>query len=382
MAAVWFKSGWSWVQTLLLFSVLSHLLIVHASIASPPVVTWLNTPWAAPPLIVEIIEFVAHGNRTAVFPFVSWLLSKKLVGVDETAHATEAEIFKIVLEERGGVVEKDPVTDSLLKLSISLHNHAPAVQAHYQFYTDTVAHQFEDRVEKGEVKKFDSECDVWVDWYGTQFCSWTGFHESLGSPMNREDAASSDFHPRTEGPKPSILSVDHVFQGSAQESSSAPTAVLYADLMSADFETFHVNLMNLANRFGIRYVLRFRPSKNAQSAEPTHLSGYGVELAIKSTEYKVIDDRNLQSGEDTKDEDDDTSHDASDSHSLDSVLDSTTPSVKALTKEELHELGMKVSTFVANSTNPLQTLVKVTQDLPKYAHILATLPQETDPTPL
>ena len=49
--------------------------------------------------------------------------------------------------------------------------------------------------------------------------------------------------------------------------------------------------------FLLRYILR--PYLPTRSTKKTRLSGYGVELQIKSTEYKAQDDRKVDaSGED------------------------------------------------------------------------------------
>jgi UDP-glucose:glycoprotein glucosyltransferase len=72
-----------------------------------------------------------------------------------------------------------------------------------------------------------------------------------------------------------------------------PVAILYADIFSPSFDEFHSKLVEMSDSSEITYVLRFKPSANAVQKE-LFLSGYGVELAIKSTEYKVIDDRKVE----------------------------------------------------------------------------------------
>lgn len=42
------------------------------------------------------------------------------------------------------------------------------------------------------------------------------------------------------------------------------------------------------------YVLRWRPSET-ESRRPLYIGGYGVELALKSTEYKATDDQKIES---------------------------------------------------------------------------------------
>ena len=72
-----------------------------------------------------------------------------------------------------------------------------------------------------------------------------------------------------------------------------PTIFLYADLTHDKFESFHTFLIQLSQKNEVQYVLRYR-TPVTYSSEPLVLSGYGVELAIKNTEYKVIDDQKLR----------------------------------------------------------------------------------------
>lgn len=90
---------------------------------------------------------------------------------------------------------------------------------------------------------------------------------------------------------PPIFSFDHVFPSGAEDRG---VAILYADLQSTAFLPLHESLMDMARNLGIVYVLRYKPpSVMRQTLE---VSGYGVELALKSTEYKAVDDRDTQKG--------------------------------------------------------------------------------------
>ena len=55
--------------------------------------------------------------------------------------------------------------------------------------------------------------------------------------------------------------------------------------------------MELAQSNVVTYILRYKPPASGAHAHGSlHLSGYGAELALKSTEYKVTDDRNADKG--------------------------------------------------------------------------------------
>jgi UDP-glucose:glycoprotein glucosyltransferase len=44
----------------------------------------------------------------------------------------------------------------------------------------------------------------------------------------------------------------------------------------------------------VEYVLRYKPPRGSRNS--LHLAGYGVELALKKTDYIVIDDREVETG--------------------------------------------------------------------------------------
>lgn len=94
------------------------------------------------------------------------------------------------------------------------------------------------------------------------------------------------------------------------------------------------------------------------------VNGYGVELALKRTDYIVIDDRAAEAdslGIDTSVEE------------AEAVLidDDELSDLKPLSSTELLGLGLKTSSFVMESENPLEALLKVSQDFPKYSSSIA-----------
>jgi UDP-glucose:glycoprotein glucosyltransferase len=76
----------------------------------------------------------------------------------------------------------------------------------------------------------------------------------------------------------------------------AETVVLYADIRSTLFKEFHHILKTLADQGMVRYILRYRPASTVSSDKPLFVSGYGVELMLKRTDYIVIDDREVETG--------------------------------------------------------------------------------------
>lgn len=91
------------------------------------------------------------------------------------------------------------------------------------------------------------------------------------------------------------------------------------------------------------------------------VSGYGVQLALKRTDYIVIDDREAGKDHDTKQ--------ASGDLHLDQ--DEEVADLKPLSTSEVASLGMKAASFILQSENPFETLVKLTQDFPKFSTSVA-----------
>lgn len=88
-------------------------------------------------------------------------------------------------------------------------------------------------------------------------------------------------------PQPAIYDVDHEYPGG---DSQAPTAVLYADLDAAAFSQWHKTMLELHEAGKLRYVFRHRRDPQLPPSPPIRLGGYGVELAVKKTEYIFTDD--------------------------------------------------------------------------------------------
>ena len=95
-----------------------------------------------------------------------------------------------------------------------------------------------------------------------------------------------------EGSEPQLFNIDHFHP---HQEPSSPTAILYAELGSKSFQHVHRKLTKLASEGRIKYV--FRHFLSSRPAQKTRLSGYGVELQIKSSEYKAGDDREIKANE-------------------------------------------------------------------------------------
>jgi UDP-glucose:glycoprotein glucosyltransferase len=69
--------------------------------------------------------------------------------------------------------------------------------------------------------------------------------------------------------------------------------MLYASLASDNFRPLHDVLFSLAKQPTphIEYILRHVPPTSRETSARTYLSGYGVALDLKKTDYLAVDDR-------------------------------------------------------------------------------------------
>ena len=145
-------------------------------------------------------------------------------------------------------------------------------------------------------------------------------------------------------------------------------STLYVDINSPLFPHFHQTLSTTARAGQTSYRIRYRPSSSATS-QPLIVSGYGVELALKRTDYIVIDDRGKT------DDDGIGANEDADAAALDGVSSQMEDlaDLKPLSSSELLGLGLKASSFIMATDDPFNTLLKVSQDFPKHSSTIAKL---------
>lgn len=251
---------------------------------------------------------------------------------------SDAKTDKQLYESFINLLQKDghiPSTESLstFKLALSTRSAAPKVEAHYQYYQTSV---------EPSLKDDQDGCGNWILWEGHQYCS-----------------ASLD-QPRAQVPKGQERDLPFdITLG------SGPSCILYADITAPEFGIFHKVLAEKSRNRECAYKLRHRRLSH-EDLEALPVSGYGVELALKRTDYIVIDDR--------KSDEDVAQKPISSGASEEIVLDDAeeVADLKPLSTSQLRDLGLKAGSFVMHSDNPFDTLLKLTQDFPKHSTSLAS----------
>ncbi|KAI9676719.1 MAG: hypothetical protein M1822_008282 [Bathelium mastoideum] len=319
------------IGALLLFSVLQ----IPGVDAVPAVDVTLKAAFDSPPFLVELLETAADENSTSYFP----ILDRIADGYFDKS-TTDEELYRSFSElvQNEGYLA-DPETFSSFELALSIHAAAPRIEAHYQFYETSAEPSLESPSVAG--------CEIWVQLDGKQYCS-----PELGQPAGSLSSASTY-----------DLPFDRIFG----DSTSPTKSVLYADITSSQFRRFHKTISSTANQGKSSYRLRYKPS-SSHKKEPLVVSGYGVELALKRTDYIVIDDRKAE-----KERDEDVEKGVGASLDTEDVAD-----LKPLAASEVITLGAKAGSFVMNSDNPLDTLVKLLQDFPKHSSAIAASDLSSD----
>ena len=146
-----------------------------------------------------------------------------------------------------------------------------------------------------------------------------------------------------------------------QTKPDVPAAILHADIEDPDFLHFHSILTDFAKRGVLSYRVRYRAPLNPVKRQVL-LGGYGVELALKKTDYKVMDDREVQI-QDALTEEPMKQEGLADDEEISDI--------KPLHPKDVASLGIKAASFVMSSGNKLDSLLRLVQDLPKHSSALS-----------
>jgi UDP-glucose:glycoprotein glucosyltransferase len=128
------------------------------------------------------------------------------------------------------------------------------------------------------------------------------------------------------------------------------------------FRDFHETLSEMAKQGHISYRVRYRPPQH-WTDRPLFVSGYGVELALKRTDYIVIDDRDAEQREESLKNDK--------TPGSEDLKENAPDDLRPLSSSEVSRLGMNSAAYVMNSEDPLGTLLKLSQNFPKYSSTVA-----------
>ncbi|XP_023293347.2 UDP-glucose:glycoprotein glucosyltransferase [Lucilia cuprina] len=258
------KSLWgkaSLLSLLTLFTFCKEALCQEtATSKSFPITTLINAKWEQTPLHLEIAEYLADENANLYWDFL-----KDITDLETTlsSYETPSQSYNAAIN-----VVRKRLTDlqmPLMKLIVSMHSLTPRIQTHFQIASEVLA--------QGSCTDSATFAQV-----GSELaCSLDELRQKL--KLNKQD--SLDAHVDT-------YAFDHIYPGSEN---NTRTVVLYGDIGSKTFAQYHYLLTEKALSGDIKYITRhYLPLKYQKSQKRVRLSGYGVELHLKSTEYKSQDD--------------------------------------------------------------------------------------------
>uniref|UniRef100_A0A8C7JAB7 UDP-glucose ceramide glucosyltransferase-like 1 n=1 Tax=Oncorhynchus kisutch TaxID=8019 RepID=A0A8C7JAB7_ONCKI len=207
------------------------------------------------PFLLETSEFIAEDGNEKFWDFVDTVKELTVYKNGESVRS----YYNLVIKKAGQFLTVLQV--NLLKFALSLRSYSPAVHASQQIGSDESPPE---------------ACLAFVSVHGQHGCSTKDLKKLLKAAAGR--------------PKPYLYKNEHRYPG--LNKTDVPVVILYAEIGTKKFGSFHKVLAEKAAEGKLIYVLRHfvaepRPQKML-------LSGYGVELAIKSTEYKAVDDTQVK----------------------------------------------------------------------------------------
>ncbi|XP_076324138.1 UDP-glucose-glycoprotein glucosyltransferase isoform X3 [Tachypleus tridentatus] len=301
----------------------------------------LDAKWLDTPLYLEASEYLAEDSPDYFWKYVESIVR---LGPGALQQKTAKQQYEVVIDIASKLLS--PPKLAFLKFSFALRVYSPTIEMFHQIAKST---------------HFPSDCDSVAQVGGDLFiCDPEELKTALASESKKSHADT--------------YQVDHHYPGST----SAPvTVILYSEIGTPSFIELHQYLKSKAEKKEVDYVLRHYIRR--RSNKKVKLSGYGVELAIKSTEYKAQDDtqvkdeKQIDENEEEQDKPDEVEgfiftklHDLYPEKKTELenfknfVLDST-KEVATLKVWELQELSLQAAQKIISS--PVEESLKVMQDI-------------------
>ncbi|CAF1440898.1 unnamed protein product [Rotaria sp. Silwood1] len=221
----------------------------------------LDAKWLDTPLHQEASEFLATQNHQYFWSLINDVSSFDLFtpnALDSTENY-HGQLLSFCSQYL------NTITNSLLHMALALRFYSPTVQMMRKMAHDT-----------GMTR----QCSTFVDIHGVYTCNVNDIDNLIESANERSKFLFPFDH--------------HYLTNNNVEQKSLVTVILYGDFGNQnDFKPFHTKLVELSLNGKIDYVLRHNSQPPTDDRRKVRLAGYGVELQIKSTEYKATDDSKI-----------------------------------------------------------------------------------------
>ena len=341
----------------MLFAFVSFLLsscvpALSAPVSEKTINVAMSATWPATPLLVETAEHVASVDPHFYWSFLSTLATH--FTSSPSPPSTEAQWYSTCLTVASGLL--GGASMEILRTALALHTHSVKAQLYHTLLHDTAI------VYNASLEQCTHAV---VQYNGRLGCDVAGVVDIKVDSTER------------------VYEFDHIYPSP----SAAPnrTVVLYADLSRLHQLDAHSQLMQMARNGLIQYVLR--PKFEHTSSAPLQLQGWGVELAIKNMEYKVLDDTRLHAAGGADDgeavvggatlwsrlriEDKDVVEGLAE---FDAEYAANAEDEKILVKDNtdymLGDIALQASQVILHSADPLRALYELTGHFPAYASAL------------
>ena len=322
----------------------------------------LKSGWASTPLDLEAAEFAASASGNEAFWEVVALGGEGFAALpDEARYKAVGAHVAETLGDAGA---------ALLDISLSAREFSPIIAMHRQMAAATWR----------ETGKGAMPCA-----FATVDGKAATSAEQLGPLLQACSGAAAEAE---------LHEFDHVFAGGALKD-GAPTVVLYGRFGSPEFRAFHAELAKRAEGGELVYVVRHSDCGCGEDvcaedgSRRFNVQGFGVELAIKSVEYKVKDDSAVEGGQEEEAaveaaEDEDVEVDGimfgtlikrrpelkSDLQNYRDFLLSSQSFDEPLKVWEMKDLGAQAAVRVADASDSLRMLRDVSGNFPSLAKSL------------
>eukprot|EP01116_Phalansterium_solitarium_P000089 TRINITY_DN10057_c0_g1_i1.p1 TRINITY_DN10057_c0_g1~~TRINITY_DN10057_c0_g1_i1.p1 ORF type:complete len:1540 (+),score=753.29 TRINITY_DN10057_c0_g1_i1:74-4693(+) len=341
----------------LLFFILALSLRAYGLSDSKLVNVQLKANWAYTPLIAEISEFLAEEGND-----LFWKFFEDVSPLSEAS--SESDVYNVAVTKASELLSK--IQLDLLEFSTALRFFSPRVQLHRQIAGSDL------NVLPAEQLQKSLGCSTgFVVLDNEVFCDAAALSQALSHGTRGGSAAKYDF--------------DHVYPGGPADG-PVSEAVLYGEIGSQAVLDLHTVLRAQSVAGRVRYIFRHY----FVSKESMLLPGYGVELAIKSLEYKAVDDSKVEGAAPVEQEigfDDNEDVKgfmfgtlakrkpelAAELSNFRSFLSSQNEQFEDLKVWNIKDLGFLAAQRVAGSSHPLRLMREISQNFPLLATSLAKL---------
>ncbi|XP_026682082.1 LOW QUALITY PROTEIN: UDP-glucose:glycoprotein glucosyltransferase 1-like, partial [Diaphorina citri] len=167
--------------------------------------------------------------------------------------STDKDRYERALGEASRILSNSQL--NLLKLSLAMHSDSPRVEMYNQI-----------ALQRGV------KCPVALDVGDALLCTLDSLENTINSYLKKDKSSLV---------RMDTFRIDHQYPGC---DNSSLTLILYGELGTPEFAQFHAVLEKYAKRKEINYIVRHFVKE--RQPRKVRLSGYGVELQMKSTEYK------------------------------------------------------------------------------------------------